>query len=378
MAIVIFIFALIMFVLLVVVHELGHAIMARRSGVVVEEFGVGFPPRAAGKKLKNGTLLSLNWLPLGGFVKLKGENDDATAPGTYGNTTLANKAKILLAGVVVNWLTAVLIFTVLAWVGLPQLVPNQFKIASDNKTNNQQVATSSIEPNSPAAKAGMVGGDQIISIAGEPTTSVAEVKDLTKAHAGQEVQIMYSHKGTAKTTAVHLNSGGDEGYLGVALLEHITTSRATWSAPIVGVGMTAQLTALTFQGLGNALENLAVGLAQTVSPSGHARQQAHGHLKAAGNNVSGPVGIFVLLKQVSADGLALVMYLIAVISLTLAVMNVLPIPALDGGRLFITLVFRGLKKQLTKEMEERIHGYGFVVLLLLIGLITIVDIRRYF
>lgn len=379
MALLIFIFALILFVMLVVVHELGHALMARRSGVEVEEFGIGFPPRITGKKLKNGTLLSVNWLPLGGFVKLKGENDDADGPGTYGGASLINKARILLAGVVINWLTAVLIFTGLVLVGIPQLVPNQFSIASDTKVAKQQVLADFIEDGSPAAKAGLVSGDHLLSIAGQKITSAVQVQELTKAHAGEKVPIVYSHNGQQKTNAVKLNATNNEGkgYLGVSPLER-TTKRATWSAPVVGVGLTVQLTGLTFQGLGNALGNLAVGVAQMASPSSHTRQEAHSHLQTAGSNVSGPVGIFVLLKQVSTDGFALMLYLIAVISLTLAVMNALPIPALDGGRLFITLVYRSLKKPLTKEVEERIHGYGFMALLVLIGLVTIVDIRRFF
>ena len=98
-------------VILVVLHELGHAVAARRNGVVVEEFGIGFPPRAWAKKLKNGVLFSLNWLPLGGFVKLQGENDSATKKGDYGAASMWAKTKILLAGVLANWVTAVILFT---------------------------------------------------------------------------------------------------------------------------------------------------------------------------------------------------------------------------------------------------------------------------
>src|SRR4051812_9745638 len=100
------ILGLLILVFLVVVHELGHAIVARRNGVVVEEFGIGFPPRAAAKKLKNGVLLTLNWLPLGGFVKLQGEHDAADKKGDYGATSFWQKTRILLAGVMINWIAA--------------------------------------------------------------------------------------------------------------------------------------------------------------------------------------------------------------------------------------------------------------------------------
>ena len=112
---------LIALIVLVVLHELGHAIVARRNGVTVEEFGIGFPPKAWSRRLKNGIEFSINWLPLGGFVRMKGEHDAATGKGAYGAATFWQKTKILLAGVVVNWLTAAVIFTGLALVGLPKL-----------------------------------------------------------------------------------------------------------------------------------------------------------------------------------------------------------------------------------------------------------------
>src|SRR5215469_2006749 len=104
-------------VLLVVVHELGHALIARRNGVVVEEFGIGFPPRIWAKKLKNGIDFSINWLPLGGFVKLQGEHDAARKKGDYGASSYKVKTKILLAGVLINWGVAALLLTILAWTG---------------------------------------------------------------------------------------------------------------------------------------------------------------------------------------------------------------------------------------------------------------------
>ncbi|HSX28076.1 MAG TPA: M50 family metallopeptidase [Candidatus Saccharimonadales bacterium] len=379
MAIVIFILALIMFVMLVVVHELGHAIAARRNGVEVEEFGIGFPPRAWSKKLKSGLVFSLNWLPLGGFVKLKGEHDDAKGKGAFGAASLKAKTKILLAGVAINWLTAVFIFTVLALVGIPKLVDNQFTIASDTKVAHQQVLVSFVGKGSPAEKSGLQVGDHILQMAGQAVTSAKQVTDLTHTHAGQKIAIIYTHNGTQHTVATQLNSTNDggKGYLGISPLER-STQRSTWSSPIVGAGLTVQLTALTFQGLGNAVGNLFEGIFQSISPSSHTREQGKTHLAVAGDNVSGPIGIFVLLKEVSADGLALVLYLIGVISLTLAVMNALPIPALDGGRLFITLLFRMRHKVLTKDREEQIHGYGFAALMVLILLITIVDVKRFF
>jgi len=379
MSIVIFIIALILFVGLVALHELGHAIVALRNKVKVEEYGIGFPPRAWGKKLKNGMVFSINWLPLGGFVKLKGESDDATGPGTFGAAPLKVKAKILLAGVAVNWITAVVLFTLLALFGLPRLVDGQFTVAGDTKTVKEQVLVGYVAPDSPAAGIGLEAGDQILAIAGQPMESAEEVTNTTKFYQGNSVSIEYVRDGQATTDWVRLNSqnSSGKGILGVQPLERVVR-RSTWSAPIVGVGVTAQLTGLTFKGIGNLLANTAMGVVKLISPNGDTRQNGREHLQEAGDNVSGPLGIFILLKQVSADGFALILYLIAVISLSLAVMNTLPIPALDGGRLFVTLLYRAQGKKLTKETEEKIHGYGFMALLAMIVIITIVDAKRFF
>lgn len=361
MDIAIFILGIIMLLGLIVAHEYGHAIAARRNGVVVEEFGIGFPPRAWGKKVK-GTLYSVNWLPLGGFVKLKGEHDSATGKGTYGGASLWVKTKILLAGVVVNWLIAVLIFTVLSLVGMPKILPNQFAVANDNYISSGVIRAGEVTKDSPAAKAGIGAGDQLLAFNNKPITTAKRFAEQTAGAAGQTVPLAYKRNGQIKTVYVTLNkdNSGGKGYVGIAPSEQ-TTQRATWSAPIVGIGLTGQFTYETFKGLGMTLGDLFTGKFQK-----------------AGENVAGPVGIVNIMQQSSSMGLMPIMFLIGIISLTLAVMNVLPIPALDGGRLFVTLLFRALKKPLTKEREEAIQAGGFVALMLLVVIITVVDVRRIF
>lgn len=362
MSIIIFIIGLILFVGLVVLHELGHAIAARRKGVEVEEFGIGFPPRAWSKKLKNGTLFSLNWLPLGGFVKLKGEHDSATGKGTYGGASLWAKTQILLAGVIINWLTAAVIFTVLAFVGLPQLLPDQFTVSSDTTYAKRDVVAATVSKDSPAARAGLQQGDVVRQIAGQQVTSAEQLTQLTSQNAGKTVQIVVDRNGQTLqlTTALNKERTAEQGHLGVAPGEEVLR-RSTWSAPIVGVGVTGQFTWLTLKGLGETVAHLFKS-----------------EFKEAGQNVAGPVGIFSILQKSSEIGFVSVLFLIGIISLTLAVMNALPIPALDGGRLFVTLLYRILRKPLTKEREEAIQAAGFVALLLLVILITFVDVGRIF
>jgi len=354
-----FIIGIILFIGLVVLHELGHAIVARRNRVEVEEFGIGFPPRAWARKLRNGTLFTLNWLPLGGFVRLKGEHDAADGPGTYGGASLWVKTKILLAGVVVNWLTAVVIFTILALVGMPQVLKDQFIVPGDTQTTNQQLFAGQVVKNSPAERAGIQSGDKITALNGQTVTSAKQLTDFTQAHAGQTVTVTIQHDKQQRNVQIALNhQRSDQGYAGIAPGEQ-NSRRSTWSAPIVGAGLTVQFTYETFKGLGTIIGDLA--------------QQRY---KEAGQNVAGPVGIFSILKSSSEIGFAPVLFLIGIISLTLAVMNVLPIPALDGGRLFVTLLFRALRKPLTKEREEAIQTAGFLVLMVLVLVITFVDVGR--
>lgn len=371
------IIGLIVLVALVVVHELGHAIAARRNGVVVEEFGIGFPPKAWGKKLKNGILLTLNWLPLGGFVKLQGEHDAATKKGDYGAATFWQKTKILFAGVAVNWLVAVVLLSILAVFGLPKIIPNQFSVPGDTTVVSTPVQLGALTPGYPAEKAGLEPGDAIISFAGEPIETTQELIDISKATKGQTVEIVYERNGTTGTVEAALRDA-DSAVFGASLGQQ-DSIKATWSAPIVGVVTTAQFTWVTLQGLGDLLSNFVLGLVGQLSTNETTREEATEKLDTAGASVAGPVGILgVIFPAASEAGLTQVVFLAAIISLTLAVMNALPIPALDGGRWFVTALYKVLRKPLNKDTEERIHGTGFVVLMLLIVVITVADVAKLF
>jgi len=372
------IIGLLLLTFLVVIHELGHAVVARRNGVVVEEFGIGFPPRAWGKKLKNKVLLSINWLPLGGFVKLKGESDDSKKKGDYGAVSLWSKTKILLAGVAVNWVFAILAFTVLALVGFPKILPNQFHIASDTVTNHEPLKVAYLESNSPASRSGIKQNDILISLAGKKLEQPEQLVTATKEHRGETVSIVYEREGIQHKKEVSLRQEikKNQGVLGVSGTAQ-TTLRSTWSAPIVGVGATVQFSVVTVKGLGDLVSNLIKGLSAQFSGDTTVRKQGEQELSTAGNSVAGPIGILgVIFPAAQSAGPVMLLLLMGIISLTLAVMNILPIPALDGGRLFVTLLFRVLKKPLSKEREEAINGAGFSALMLLIVVITIADVSK--
>lgn len=371
------IIGLIVLVILVAVHELGHAIVARRNGVVVEEFGIGFPPRAWAKKLKNGILFSLNWLPLGGFVRLQGEHDAADKKGDYGAATFWQKTRILLAGVAVNWVVAALLLTILALTGLPKIIPDQFSIPSDTRQVTDPIALSSVVKDFPAAKAGLRDGDTVTAVNGEPVETVGEFIALTKENRGQEISLGYNRAGENKTATVSLRDT-DSATFGSSLSQK-QLIRATWSAPIVGVATTVQFTVVTFQGLGDLVGNFFSGLFLQLSTNEDTRKQATENLETASNSVAGPIGILgVIFPAASKAGPTELLFLAAIISLTLAVMNTLPIPALDGGRWFVMALYKIRKKKLTKEREEKIQATGFISLMILILVITIGDVAKLF
>lgn len=373
MTVFLLILSLILFVCLVVAHEWGHFVAARRNGVEVEEFGIGFPPKVWGKKVKTAKskfLFSINLLPLGGFVRLKGESDSDTRPGSFGAATLGGKVKIMLAGVSVNFVIAYLMLMLLAATGVPKLIDNQYTVANDTRTiqtvkNEDVVLVSDVLGGSPAEKAGIKADDRILQINDIRITSPDAVAEATKANAGKDVQILLERGGLPVTLSAKLNAENTgNGFLGVSsgsARSGLEVRRSTWSSPIVAAGLIKQFSELTFKGLGTAISSLAKG------DTGKASEQ-----------VSGPVGIFYILKEGGKLGISFILMIIAIISLTLALINALPIPALDGGRLFITLLFRALRKPLSKRTEEFIHGSGFAFLLLLFVLITIVDVRRFF
>ena len=218
----------------------------------------------------------------------------------------------------------------------------------------------------------------------EIVSSQEQLHSATKKNAGKTVAIKYSRDGQDYTTSAKLlttqevelskNSDNPKGHLGVGSTDY-KLARSTWSAPIVAIGLSVQLTGMTLKAIGVALANLFVAFGNAIVGNG---QQAKQKASAASENVSGPVGIYAIFKQGSALGFQFTLFVVALISLTLAIMNALPIPALDGGRAAVTAYFHAIKRPLRPKTEEWIHGTGFVVLIGLFLLITVVDVRRFF
>lgn len=384
------IIGLLLFIGLVVVHEWGHFIMARKNGVEAEEFSIFFPPRIFSRPTKAGWRFSIGLLPLGGYVKLKGEHDSDTTEGSFGAASLWAKTQIMAAGVVLNFIVAYLLLVLVALVGMPKLVNHQFTIASDTQVVQNEIFMSYIEPHSPASQAGLQSSDRLVgyklpgSNTLHPVEQATELHDVTHRYAGQSVTFVLDRHGQLIAKTVHLRSNAavaksqqtatPKGNLGVAPSE-LTLRRSTWSAPIVAGGLMGQFTALTFQGLGKAVAGLGGIVAGGVTGNTTARQHAQ---TQASSQVGGPVAIYFVLKSGTVLGYQYMLFIIAIISLTLAIMNILPIPALDGGRLWLTLASRAIGKPLTARAEEAITAAGFVLLMGLIVLISVVDVKRFF
>ncbi len=354
---------ILLFALLVVVHELGHFWVARRAGVEVEEFGIGFPPRLLSRRFgKSKTLYSLNLIPLGGFVKLKGESDADRRPHSFGGASFKSKAKILVAGVAMNVAAAFVLILLLAWVGLPRLFPDQFSIKSDEHGRANQVLVVSVSEGSAAAKVGMVQGDRILAIDNQELADAQQLTNYTHSHPGQTVSVSFEHDGQTRSATVQLDrTGDDKGQLGVVPFDDLKL-RYTWSAPIVAAVTTLQMLGLTVVGLAKLIAGLVtVGLESS----------------AVANTV-GPVGIFVILQNAAELGAVYVGLVVITISVSLAVINILPLPALDGGRLALISLFRLIKKPLNPRLETAVHSVGFVALLALAALISYLDVQRFF
>jgi regulator of sigma E protease len=400
---------------LVTLHELGHFIAARRNGVRVLEFGIGFPPRglawvqnphskkwrrlkkAEWDKPQDGLVFSLNLLPIGGFCQMDGETANDKRKGTFGNASFWSKTKILFAGVAMNWLTAFVIFTVLAWTGMPQVINGQFTIKNDETIVGQKhVVVLEVMEDSPAATAGIEKDDRIIAINGEEIYSAESVSAINNQYAGETVTYTIRRKEQISQEAcsetpceeyydvdkildVTLNSSDAEYLLGISMSMPQALRRYTWSAPIVGASLTAQLTGETLKSVGDMIGNLVTGAIKQFNPDEAIRTEGQSDLETVADSVSGPVGIVgILFPAFTAAGPTNVAFLAALISVSLACMNVLPIPALDGGRWLLIAIYKLRKKELTKEIEEKIVSRAFVVLLAIAFLVTILDVTRFF
>lgn len=352
-AIIIFILTLLV---LVVIHEFGHFLMAGRFGILVKEFGFGIPPRIWGKKIGE-TLYSINWLPFGGFVKLLGEEDsqEGSPERNFAHKSVFQRIAVVVAGVVMNLILAwVLFYIVIAAQGFRVITP----------ALEAGVYIAKVEENFPAKEAGIKPGDRLLSVDGKAVSSFDEAKSLIKEKESAIALELQDNKGVREIVLTAKEVRGER-LIGVVFAPFLIKEFKTPAEKIFsGITYSFDLTVLTFAGLGKTVEQLFTGEFAKVS-----------------QQVSGPVGIAAMSGEILQGGWqAAIPYLwfVGIISLTLAIFNIFPIPALDGGRLLFLLIEAVTGKKVKSEIENLIHQIGFAILITLALLITYSDIRKFF
>lgn len=341
---------------LVFVHEAGHFFAARMMGIAVEEFGFGFPPRAFGIK-RGGTIYSINWIPLGGFVRLKGETGGVKAPDSFASQALWKRLVVLVAGVAMNVALAIVLLSIGFAVGVPQEVGGG--LPSGARVRDHAVRVQAVLPDTPAVTGGVEVGDTLRTVEGVAVESMEGFRKQIAGRQGRSTVIEIERNAERRVVTVtpevlaETNAPG----IGVGLVETGIVSYPWYLAPVAGARATFSYMGAIFGAFGDLLGTLL----RTGRPSA---------------DVAGPVGIAVLTGAVAKLGILYLLQFVALLSLNLAVVNVLPIPALDGGRVLFLFMERIRGRAVSFAIEDRIHQIGFVLLLLLVAVVTFHDIGR--
>jgi len=344
--------------LLVFVHEYGHFISAKKMGMKVEEFGFGFPPKIWSKKGKDGVTYSINWIPLGGFCKIKGEDgENRTEPDSFGSKKPWRRAIVLCAGVFMNFLLCAVLLSIGFIIGLPQAVDQQ--ALDQGLVKDYKVQIISVLDDKPAKKADVQIGDVILSVDGQAIKGAKNLVEYTTSKIGQKVDYKFSRGKEILDKEIEIvDIGQDKGGIGVGLAE---TGIISYSIPLAiwnGFKLTGILTKEFVLAFLNIIKNLVIG-------------------KPVGVQVSGPVGIAILTGQVAKLGFIYLLQFTALLSLNLAIINFIPFPALDGGRLLFLAIEKIRRHPVSQKIENAIHTIGFALLMLLIIIITFQDVMRY-
>ncbi len=350
MTILIFILVLLVTVL---VHEWGHFFIARKSGMIVDEFGFGIPPRIFSWK-KGETTYSINALPIGGFVKIAGEDGlEQTAPveKQFESKPWYLKSAVLVAGVICNILLAIVLFTAAYAIGMP--------VASDHGT----ATVVSVVANSPSAKSGLAVGDTISSVSVGATTLTSDITtealhEAIVKNAGP-VTVQYKHLGSLHTTSITPTGNKITRIIGLAIEPVVQQRLSLWQSFKTAVSETYTTSGEIF----TTLASLFAGIF---------------HHNSAASSLVGPVGLAQEVGSAASIGFTYLLAFTAAISVNLAVINIMPFPALDGGRLVVVLLEAITRRKFSKNTVNIIHAIGFLLLLLLMVILTIGDIRRLF
>jgi regulator of sigma E protease len=342
---------------LIVLHEFGHFILAKKFGVPVDEFGIGYPPRIFGRKIGD-TLYSFNLIPFGAFVRVRGEQGGIEDMKSFSKKPIWQRALIVLGGVVMFWIISWALLSIALGLGVPVAV-------SDDAENliNPRVRVIMIAPNSPAEMAGIEPGDAVLKIGTQEIDKVRELQELVKEDLGEEIFLTIERGNEIFDVKLlpRESPPEGEGAMGVALIRTSIKSYPWYEAPVQGAIQTVDLTF-------NALRSWAIVGSSLIEGQG----------MPDGAQVMGPIGIFDLLAKMSSLGASYFIQLIAMISIFLALFNILPIPALDGGKLVFLAIEAIRKKPVSQKVEQNLTVFFFYLLILLLIIVTFKDLQRLF
>jgi regulator of sigma E protease len=363
------VYFILILVVLVIVHEFGHFIVAKLCGIRVDEFGIFFPPRIASFK-KGETEYSINWLPFGGFVKIFGENynEGQMEPRSFVNKPRYVQAAVIVAGIVFNLLFAWLVLSAGYLAGIPTSPGTQ----TFGTVTNVQVLITDVLPNSPAEKSGLLASDQIEEV--QTATAALDVRSLVQtensgaadtvtnfilAHQNESVIVTVSRDGVQKSFLAKAEDGIIPGHkaIGVELSDVGTLRLAPPQALLQGAVLGYDITINTAQGLATFFKQLITGTADF-------------------SQVAGPIGITVFGAATLKQGWVAAALLTALISINLAIINLIPIPGLDGGRLLIIIIEAIIRRPIRPSLVMKATMVGFALLILLMVVVSYHDIVR--
>lgn len=333
--------------ILILVHEFGHFFVAKRAGIKVEEFGFGIPPRIWGKQIGE-TLYSINFLPFGGFVRLYGENSEEKIRDkkrSFLGKSKKVRAAVVVAGIVMNFLLAVVAFAIsYSFTGIPR------------QTNDVKIVD--VAPGSPAQAAGIVVGDVVKSVDSKEVKSNSEFISLVDEKKGKKITLELADRKVTITPRV--NPPQEEGPLGVVITSTEIYYPPIWLRPFYGAYYGFADAVFWGANITGGIVHMLAQLATGVVPKG----------------VAGPVGIYAITSEVAKSGVLSVINFIGILSVNLAILNIIPFPALDGGRLAFIGVEALLRKKLNSKIESIISTAGFIILIALLVALTFSDVRK--
>lgn len=367
--IIIFIFIL---SILVFVHELGHFWTAKKLGVKSEEFGFGFPPRFWGiYKSKNGsykqvfggkevndaedTIYSINWIPLGGFVKIKGENGESEDSDSFASRPIWQRFAILSAGVSMNVLLTAILISAGFMIGLPQVINNELPASA--QIQNERIQITQILKETPADEIGLKMGDIIQNIDGTKYANISSMQDYVASNIDQELSytILRGDETLVYAITPTILEETKKGGVGIAVattgLVKFPWYEAIWRGFFSAILMVIAICMAFFE----LFKNLITGAGVSA-------------------DVAGPVGIATITGDMAKLGFIYLLQFTALLSANLAVVNFLPIPALDGGRVLFLIIEKIKGSPVKQELEAKLHYTGFALLMILIVVVTVRDI----